>query len=125
MKALRILFVVLALGAVLCMDACAERVAFSDIFEENMDGSYSPKMTVKIGSVFMNAGTSFGKGARFNGVDIAANAGKEMDVTTNPDGSVTINKFYGDAAPVQTAADIQEEATAEDAGTSPGGEIPY
>jgi hypothetical protein len=57
------------------------RVPFSQIFSVNLDGSVSPKVPVAIGGITMGGpGVTFGRGAWFAGVEIAAHVGKDLEV---------------------------------------------
>lgn len=70
------------------------RVPFSSVFNQNSDGSISPKVTVRVGGVSMGPGVSFGKGVQMGGVDIASHAGKDLEIDKNKDGSITLKGIY-------------------------------
>lgn len=70
------------------------RVSFNDVFNKNQDGSISPKVAINAGGVQMGVGVSFGKGVQISGIDIAAHAGKDLEIDKNSDGSVTLKGIY-------------------------------
>ena len=70
------------------------RVSFNEVFQNNNDGSYSPKGIVKIGGVTMSPGVSFRPGVLFSGVDIAIYAGRGLEVEKEPDGTIIIKGTY-------------------------------
>ena len=70
------------------------RVPFSQVFTQNQDGTYTPKLRVKIGGVTMGQGVSFSSGVSFAGVDLAQHASKDLEVEQYADGTVEIKGFY-------------------------------
>jgi hypothetical protein len=42
---------------------------FFDVFNENPDGSLSPRITILVNGVTFNPGVSFGRGVSFGGID--------------------------------------------------------
>ena len=46
-----------------------QRYKFSDVFEENADGTLTPKIKINVNGVAMGPGVSFGTGATFGGVN--------------------------------------------------------
>jgi hypothetical protein len=70
------------------------RVAFSEIFNDNGDGSYTPKGAIRVGAVTMGSGVAFRSGVQFSGVDIAQYVGKDLEIVTHPGGIVEITGFY-------------------------------
>ena len=46
-----------------------ERYNFSDIFQQNLDGSLSPKVTINVNGIQIGPGTTFAPGASFAGID--------------------------------------------------------
>jgi len=68
------------------------RIAYSEIFQINPDGSVSPRMPVQIGGVRMGPGVSFNQGAYFAGIDIAAMKGKNIEIERR-EGFVQIKGF--------------------------------
>ena len=74
--------------------AFADRVPFYTVFQDSPNGSYSPKCVIRIGGITMGPGVSFTKGTKFAGIDIAANAGRDLEITENSDGSVTLEGIY-------------------------------
>jgi len=55
-------------------------ISFYEVFHANPDGSFTPKVAIKIGGVMMGPGVSFTPGVSFSGVDIAQYAGNDLDV---------------------------------------------
>lgn len=70
------------------------RVPFSDVFQDNGDGSYTPKVPVQIGGVSLGTGVSFRPGVSFSGIDIAQYAGHDLDVNYLDDGTAVINGVF-------------------------------
>jgi len=66
------------------------RVRFDDIFQDNGDGTYSPRRTVRIEAVTFGPGVSFDANVEFCGVDIASYAGQDLEVEEDADGTVEI-----------------------------------
>lgn len=66
------------------------RVRFDEVFHSKPDGSFTPRVPVKIGGVTMGPGVSFTPGVSFSGVDIAKYAGHDLDVEKLPDGTIEI-----------------------------------
>jgi len=62
------------------------RVPFNEVFNDNGDGSYTPRGAVRIGGVTMGAGVAVRGGLSFSGVDIAQYAGKDLEVERSSDG---------------------------------------
>ena len=56
------------------------RVAFSEVFTVNGDGSISPKVPVVIGGIQINPGMDFGRRVRLGTVHFAAVAGRDLEV---------------------------------------------
>ena len=56
------------------------RVAFSDVFQTNLNGSVTPITTVNIGGVTMGPGVVFTRGVSFSGVDIASYVGHDLEI---------------------------------------------
>ncbi len=71
------------------------RVLFSEVFEDNGDGSYTSKHRVKIGGITMGpGGVSFTEGVSFSGVDIASYVGRDLEVDQYEDLTVEIRGVY-------------------------------
>jgi len=71
------------------------RVSFAEVFQDNGNGSYTPKHRVKIGGVTMGpGGVSFRGGVSFSGVDIANYAGHDLEVVQHQDRTVEIKAVY-------------------------------
>ena len=56
------------------------RVAFSEVFTVNGDGSISPKVPVVVGGVQLSPGMDFGRRVRLGTVHFAAVAGRDLEV---------------------------------------------
>ena len=70
------------------------RVRFDEVFHSSPDGSFTPKVPVKIGGVAMGPGVTFTPGVSFSGVDLAQYAGHDLDVEKLPDGTIEIKGIY-------------------------------
>lgn len=70
------------------------QVQFSEVFQDNGNGSFTPKHRVKIGGVSMGPGVSFSPGVAFSGVDIASYVGHALEVEQSADGLVEIKSIY-------------------------------
>jgi len=69
------------------------RYGFREIFQENDDGSITPKIHIKIGSTTMGPSITFRKGIAFGGIDIFDFKG--LDIEANEDDGVLVLKgFY-------------------------------
>lgn len=69
------------------------RYAFDRIFRINPDGSLSPKMVVKVNSITIGPGVSFGHGVSFGGVDLTMY--RNFDIAAEEEDSVLVIKgFY-------------------------------
>jgi hypothetical protein len=51
---------------------------FSDLFAILPNGNASPKQTIKMGNLFMGAGSSISRNVTMNGVNLAASWDKEL-----------------------------------------------
>ncbi len=71
------------------------RVAFSEVFQDNGNSSYTPNYKVKIGGLTMGpGGVNFRPGISFKGIDIASYVGHELEVEKHDDGTVEIKSIY-------------------------------
>ena len=71
------------------------RGAFSEVFQTNGDGSYTPNCKVKISGLTMGPGeVTFMPGVSFSGVDIASYVGHELEVEKHADGTVEIKSAH-------------------------------
>ena len=66
------------------------RVRFTDVFQQNPDGSCTPRVQVTIHGVTVGP---FSPGA-FSGLDIAKYAGKDLEVEIHSDGRVEVKGAY-------------------------------
>ena len=69
------------------------KIAFKELFQENPDGSLSPKKIIKIGNVVFGPGTAFGPGVEFGGVNFFELKGKDLAVKQT-DGTVVYHGYY-------------------------------
>jgi len=70
------------------------RVSFSEVFQDNGNGSYSPEYKVKIGGITMGPGVSFTPGVLFAGLDIASYVGHDLEVDQLAGRIVEIKSIY-------------------------------
>lgn len=71
------------------------RVRFDEVFQQNPDGSYSPRGKVIFSGVTMGGpGVSFTQGVAIGGFDVAAHAGCDLEVKQHPDGAIEITGVY-------------------------------
>ena len=69
------------------------RFNFFDIFQQNSDGSLSPKRKIVVNGVTFGPGVSFGTGVSFGGVDF--HNFKNRDIAAEEkDGSLIITGFF-------------------------------
>jgi len=69
------------------------RYLFSDIFQENPDGSLSPRRVVSVNGATFGQGVSFGPGASFGGVNF--HEYRHMDIAGEERGGILfIQGFY-------------------------------
>jgi hypothetical protein len=57
-----------------------EKLSFNEIFQNNANGSISPRATVAINGVTMTPGVTFGEGVLFGGIDLGAMKSKTFFV---------------------------------------------
>ena len=70
------------------------RISFSEVFQDNGNGSYIPEYKVKIGGITMGPGVSFTPGVSFSGFDIASYVGHDLEVERHESGTVEIKSIY-------------------------------
>lgn len=69
------------------------RYRFLDIFQENPDGSLSPRVRININGIEFGPGVAFGQGVSFGGVDIYQY--RNLDIAAEElNGVFTIRGFY-------------------------------
>lgn len=69
------------------------RYRFRDIFQENPDGSLSPRVRINVNGVEFGPGISFGHGVSFGGIDF--NQYRNMDIAAEvQNGVLLIRGFY-------------------------------
>jgi hypothetical protein len=56
------------------------KVPFSYAFQENPNGSCTPKMQIHVNGITMGPGVSVRGGVSFGGFDIAKYRGKDLDI---------------------------------------------
>ncbi len=71
-----------------------QRVPFFFIFQENSDGSLSPKYVIRVGGVTFGPGVAFGPGVVFGGINFFDIKGRELAVEKLADGSYEIKGYY-------------------------------
>lgn len=70
-----------------------KRYKFLDVFQENPDGSISPKRMINVNGITFGPGVSFGQGVSFGGVDFYQY--KYLDIAAEEQNGVLIVKgFY-------------------------------
>ena len=70
------------------------RVPFSSLFEQNPDGSLTPKVPVRRGGAQVMPGVPFGGSVSFVGVNFAQYVGKDLEVEVKEDGVYLITDVY-------------------------------
>lgn len=70
------------------------RVPFESVFIVHSSGLISPRAPVQVGGIRMGPGVSFGRGAIFAGVELAALVGHELEVTYLTDGVTQLLGVY-------------------------------
>lgn len=69
------------------------KIIFSDVFQENADGTITPKRNVQIGAATIGSQITFGKGVSFGGINIFDF--KDLPVEADDVGGVLVIKgFY-------------------------------
>jgi len=69
------------------------RYRFSDIFQENPDGSLSPRVRINVNGVEFGPGVSFSPGVSFGGIDFFRY--KNLDIAAEvQNGVLIIRGFY-------------------------------
>lgn len=70
-----------------------KRYKFLDVFQENTDGSLTPKRQIYVNGVTFGSGTTFQKGVAFGGIDF--HLYKYFDIAgTEENGILTIVGFF-------------------------------
>lgn len=68
-------------------------IGFWEVFQENPNGSISPRTTIRVGGVTLSPGVSFTRGVTFGGVDFFNYYG--MDLEVDEEGQILILRgFY-------------------------------
>lgn len=70
-----------------------ERVSYATIFKTNLDGSVSPRMPIRLFGMTMSGSVTFTRGVSFNGVDVAAMQGKDVEIVRGGE-FVEIRRFF-------------------------------
>ena len=69
------------------------RINFSEVFQENLDGTITPKRSVQIGSAIIGPQLTFGNGVSFGGVNIFDF--KDLPIEADEVGDILVIKgFY-------------------------------
>ncbi len=71
-----------------------QRFRFLDVFQENPDGTLSPRRAVHINGVSFGPGASFGQGVSFGGVNIHQYKYFDIAGIERQDGVLEIRGFY-------------------------------
>ncbi len=70
------------------------RISFSEVFQDNGNGSYTPKHKVKIGGITMGpGGVNLKPGVSFCGVDVANYVGHDLEVDRHAGGTIEIKRI--------------------------------
>ncbi len=67
---------------------------FKEIFQENPDGSLSPKKTIEINGITANPSIKFHKGVYFYGIDFHEYKHVDIAVEEKKEGILEIKGFY-------------------------------
>lgn len=70
------------------------RYRFLDIFQENFDGSLSPKTRIHVNGVEFGPGTTFGQGVTFGGVNFHQYKYFDVAGEVREEGVIDIKGFY-------------------------------
>ncbi len=70
------------------------RYPFNSVFQENLDGSITPKISVSINGLGMGPGVSFGQGVAFGGVDLHRYRGMDVEGEEQGGSVLVIKGFY-------------------------------
>ena len=70
------------------------RYKFLNIFQENPDGSLSPKRVIYVNGITFGPGVSFGPGVAFGGVNFYQYKYLDIAVEERSDGVLIIKGFY-------------------------------
>lgn len=70
------------------------RYKFWELFQQNSDGSLSPKFIIRINGITFGPGVSFSQGVSFGGVNLFQFIGLDIAVEKNPDGAFEVKGFY-------------------------------
>jgi hypothetical protein len=65
---------------------------FWDVFQQNSNGSISPKKTIKIAGVTLSLGVSFTKGVTFGGIDFFNSNYYGKDLEIEEEGDILVIK---------------------------------
>lgn len=76
------------------VERCAvKRYPFDEVFQTNPDGTLVPKMVIRVNSITIGPGVSFGHGVSFGGVDFTNF--RDFDIAVEEEsGIVVIKGFY-------------------------------
>ncbi len=70
------------------------RFGFRDIFQDNYDGSLSPKRDISINGITFGPSVSFQKGVFFGGIDLHLYKYKDIAAHEDNGGVLVIDGFY-------------------------------
>ena len=72
-----------------------KRFKFSEVFQENSDGSLTPRKQIFVNGISFGPGVNFTKGVSFGGVDFHLFKGKDVAVN-EVNGSLIIIGFFNE-----------------------------
>lgn len=70
------------------------RYSFSDIFQENPDGSLTPKIKIHVNGIEFGPGVNFGQGVAFGGINFHQYKYFDVAGEVREDGVIDIKGFY-------------------------------
>jgi hypothetical protein len=71
------------------------RYNFDEIFDENVDGSLTPRRTIRIGGATIGPGLTFRQGVNFSGIDFFQIRGRAIEANEEA-GILVIRGYYPD-----------------------------
>jgi len=69
-------------------------VQFHELFQQNPDGSLSPKKVIQVGGITFGPGVAFGPGVSFGGINFFDIRGRNLAIVDQADGTVLIKGYY-------------------------------
>ncbi len=71
-----------------------QKYKFLDIFQENPDGSLSPRRTINVNGITFGPGVAFGQGVAFGGVNFHQYKYIDIAAEEGSDGVLVVKGFY-------------------------------